>query len=138
MSVSEFSSISKQNPAFPEYLNFDTLRSIGIAHLQQMSGKLWTDYNLHDPGVTILEVLCYAVTELGYRNNLDLKDLLAKAPTFEKQEEDNFFTPDQILTCNPVTELDLRKCLLNIKGVRNAWLQRFEDYHLVGSEPGGQ
>lgn len=134
MSAPEYSSISKQNPAFPEYLNFETLRAIGIAHLQQMSGKLWTDYNLHDPGITILEVLCYAVTELGYRNNLDIEDLLAKAPTQGRQEEDNFFTPDQILTCNPVTELDLRKCLLNIKGVRNAWIKPYENYHLVFSE----
>lgn len=134
MSVPEYPSISKQNPAFPEYLNFETLRTIGITHLQQMSGKLWTDYNLHDPGVTVLEVLCYAVTELGYRNNLDIEDLLAKVPTQAPQEEDNFFTPDQILTCNPVTELDLRKCLLNIKGVRNAWIKPYENYHLVFSE----
>lgn len=134
MSVPEYSSISKQNPAFPEYLNFETLRAIGIAHLQQMSGKLWTDYNLHDPGITILEVLCYAITELGYRNNLDINDLLAKPPTQAPPEEENFFTPDQILTCNPVTELDLRKCLLNIKGVRNAWIKPYENYHLVVSE----
>ncbi|MBD2095620.1 hypothetical protein H6F90_10685 [Trichocoleus sp. FACHB-591] len=133
MSVPEYPSISKQNPVFPEYLDFEKLRAIGIAHLQQMSGKLWTDYNLHDPGVTILEVLCYAVTELGYRNNLDIQDLLAKAPAQVSQEEDNFFTPDQILTCNPVTELDLRKCLLNIKGVRNAWIKPYENYHLVFS-----
>ncbi|MEB3357113.1 MAG: hypothetical protein VKK04_10325 [Synechococcales bacterium] len=124
-------SISKQNPAFPDYLNFESLRAIGIDHLQQMSGKLWTDYNLHDPGVTILEVLCYAVTDLGYRTNLDIQDLLARSPEQAQQEEDNFFTPDQILTCNPVTELDVRKRLLDIEGVRNAWIETFQNYHLV-------
>ncbi|AFY99506.1 hypothetical protein [Calothrix sp. PCC 6303] len=120
----EYPSISKRKPEFPEYLNFQTLREIGIKHLQALSGKLWTDYNLHDPGVTILEVLCYAVTDLGYRNNLDIADLLALNPTDSQQKENNFFTPDEILTCNPVTVLDVRKRLIDISGVRNAWLEK--------------
>jgi hypothetical protein len=28
----------------------------------------WTDANVHDPGVTVLEVLCYALTDLKYRS----------------------------------------------------------------------
>ncbi|MBO3460107.1 hypothetical protein G7B40_035320 [Aetokthonos hydrillicola Thurmond2011] len=121
----EYLSISKRQPEFPDYLNFQTLRDIGITHLQALSGKLWTDYNLHDPGVTILEVLCYAVTDLGYRNNLDIQDLLALDA---KSEENNFFTPDEILTCNPVTDLDLRKLLIDIPGVRNARLGKLTTY----------
>ena len=125
----EYQSISKQKPKFPNYLDFQSLRDIGIKHLQFLSGKLWTDYNLHDPGVTILEVLCYAITDLGYRNNLDIKDLLALNPEDTHSRENNFFTPDQVLTCNPVTELDLRKRLIDVPGVRNAWLKKVEqDY----------
>ncbi|MFK8185246.1 MAG: hypothetical protein AB8B99_17880 [Phormidesmis sp.] len=128
--------ISKQNSDFPDYLDFQYLRQLGIDHLQKLSGKLWTDYNLHDPGVTLLEVLCYAITDLGYRNNLDIKDLLAPASTSsgtattaEKDTplDDNFFTPDQILTCNPVTLLDIRKRLIDIQGVRNAWIVPKQD-----------
>jgi uncharacterized protein YegP (UPF0339 family) len=125
----EYPSISKLNPEFPNYLNFQTLRDIGIAHLQALSGKLWTDYNLHDPGVTILEVLCYAVTDLGYRNNLDIQDLLSSNPADCNRRENNFFTPDEILTCNPVTDLDLRKRLIDILGVRNAWLEKLTIYN---------
>ena len=125
----EYPSISKRNPEFPNYLNFQTLRDIGIAHLQALSGKLWTDYNLHDPGVTILEVLCYAVTDLGYRNNLDIQDLLTSNPADSNRRENNFFTPDEILTCNPVTDLDLRKRLIDIPGVRNAWLEKLTTYN---------
>lgn len=124
----EYLSISKQNPEFPAYLNFQTLRDIGITHLQTLSGQLWTDYNLHDPGVTILEVLCYAITDLGYRNNLDIEDLLALNPGDANRQENNFFTPDEILTCTPVTELDLRKRLIDIPGVRNAWLEKVTAY----------
>ncbi|NJR76967.1 MAG: hypothetical protein HC773_32440, partial [Scytonema sp. CRU_2_7] len=124
----EYPSISKRQPQFPDYLNFQTLRDIGLKHLQDLSGKLWTDYNLHDPGVTILEVLCYAVTDLGYRNNLDIEDLLALNPADRQSKENNFFTVDEILTCNPVTELDVCKRLIDIPGVRNAMLEKVTKY----------
>lgn len=131
-SMLEYLTISKGKPKFPNYLNFQTLRDIGISHLQTLSGKIWTDYNLHDPGVTILEVLCYAITDLGYRNNLDIEDLLALNPN--NPQENNFFTPDQILTCNPVTEMDLRKRLIDIPGVRNAWLEKFIETDLTQTD----
>lgn len=116
--------ISKQSPAFPAYLDFEALRAIGIDYLQQLSSQLWTDYNLHDPGVTLLEVLCYAVTDLGYRTNFDIQDLLALDPKNPDSQENNFFTPNEILTCNPVTEQDWRKRIIDIPGVRNVWIEK--------------
>ncbi|NEP61781.1 MAG: hypothetical protein F6K31_33320, partial [Symploca sp. SIO2G7] len=118
--------ISKQDPTFPEYLDFQVLRKIGIDHIQTLSRQIWTDYNLHDPGVTILEILCYALTDLGYRNNLDIEDLLALKPGDGNQPENNFFTPDAILTCNPTTPLDWRRRLIDIADVRNAWLTQVD------------
>ena len=115
-------SISSTNSGFPDYLDFQKFREIGLAHIAKFSGKIWTDHNLHDPGITLLELLCYAVTDLGYRNNLDIKDLLA----YDKvngEIENNFFTAAQILGNNPLTILDYRKLLIDIKGVRNAWLE---------------
>lgn len=56
--------------------NFAYLREKSLQYVQQLSGKLWTDHNLHDPGITILEVLCYALMDLGYRNNFEIKDLI--------------------------------------------------------------
>jgi hypothetical protein len=40
----------------------------------------WTDFNTHDPGVTVLEVLAYAITDLQYRRNAldDRARLLAR------------------------------------------------------------
>ncbi|MEM9212732.1 MAG: hypothetical protein AAGD25_00015 [Cyanobacteria bacterium P01_F01_bin.150] len=120
----DYPSISKQHPPFPDYLNFQVLRDIGITRLQALSSDLWTDYNLHDPGVTILEVLCYAITDLGYRNNFDIQDLLALNPQDQASRENNFFTPDEVLTCNPVTDLDLRKRIIDIPGVRNVQFEK--------------
>lgn len=122
--MAESLTIPKNNASFPDYLDFDRLRSEGIRHIQELAGKVWTDYNLHDPGITILEVLCYALTDLGYRTNFDIKDLLARKPEDNNTKDNNFFTAAEILTCNPTTIHDYRKLLIDIPGVRNAWLEK--------------
>lgn len=114
-------SISSTVTGFPDYLSFEKLRSDAIAYLGNLTGKIWTDYNVHDPGITILETLIYAVLDLGYRTNLPTVDLLTKNPK-DTAGENNFFTPSQILTNNPLTIMDFRKLLIDIRGVKNAWL----------------
>jgi hypothetical protein len=113
--------ISKNNAGFPEYFDFTKLRTEGIKYLGELSGRIWSDHNLHDPGITIFEVLCYALLDLGYRTNLPVADILATDPA-ASLPEDNFFTPAQILTNNPLTINDYRKLLVDIPGIRNAWL----------------
>jgi hypothetical protein len=114
--------ISSTDSGFPGYLNFDTLRSDAIAYLGSLSGKIWTDYNVHDPGITILEALIYAILDLGYRTTLPAVDLFTKNPT-DKSADNNFFTAAQILANNPLTITDFRKLLIDITGVKNAWLE---------------
>ena len=114
--------ISSTVSGFPGYLDFEKLRSDAIAYLGNLSGNIWTDYNVHDPGITILEVLAYAVLDLGYRTNLPAVDLFTKNPE-DKSADNNFFTPAQILTNNPLTITDFRKMLIDINGVKNAWLE---------------
>ncbi|MBW8682913.1 hypothetical protein [Chitinophaga rhizophila] len=124
-----------KNSGFPEYLDFATLRKLGIQHIAELSGKIWTDHNLHDPGITILEALCYVLTDLDYRTKLDFKDLIA-APAGAKGD-DNFYTAARILGNNPLTITDIRRMLIDVKGVRNAWLvpinedETEADYSLV-------
>lgn len=132
--MAETKTIPSTNASFPEYLDFQTLRKKGIEHCQSLGSDLWTDFNLHDPGLSILEVLCYALTDLGYRTNLPIADLLARSPEQKARDQadgsngkpfdDNFFTAEQILTCNPVTLLDLRKLVIDVPGVRNAWIEQ--------------
>ena len=113
--------VSKNNLGFPEWLDFEKMRQDGMDYLGELSGNLWTDHNLHDPGITILESLCYALLDLGYRTSLPAQDLFSRNPA-EVSEEDNFFTPAEILTCNPLTILDYRRLIVDVEGVRNAWL----------------
>lgn len=119
-------SAQRQRPHF----DFQALRREGLKHIGDLSGKIWTDHNAHDPGVTILEELCYALIDLGYRTTLPMQDLLAqprddspKPMEDDSPRHENFFTPLEILSCNPTTVLDFRKLLLDIDGVRNAWLE---------------
>jgi hypothetical protein len=110
-------------PDAPKHLDYDFLREEGMKHIRDLSGQLWTDHNTHDPGITILEVLSYALTDLAYRTQLPDADLFAPDPKARMATgDDNFPTAFTMLSCNPVTELDWRKLLLDIKGVRNAWI----------------
>ena len=116
-------SISNELPEQPG-MNFALLRQEGIKHIERLGGKIWTDYNTHDPGITILEQLCYAITDLSYRLDFPLKDLLAPYPGEERKQ---FFTAREILTVNPLTINDYRKLLIDIDGVKNAWLEPITD-----------
>ena len=106
-----------------ESRNYEQLREEGLKHIERLSSNIWTDYNVHDPGITLLELLCYAITDLGYRTAYDIKDLLADSSAVSPPTDHQFYTAREILTCNPVTIEDFRKLLIDIRGVKNAWLE---------------
>jgi len=108
-----------------EALDYAYLKGVGLEHLQKLSGAAWTDYNIHDPGVTVLEQLCFALTDISYRINFDIKDILASSANPGNDGVDNtFFSAAEILHCAPVTILDYRKQLVDkVNGVRNAWIE---------------
>lgn len=105
----------------PKGMDFDFLKKEGLRKIQQLAGENWTDFNVHDPGVTMLEQLAYALSELGYRTQMDFKDLYASQQN--KTGNNTFYTAGKILPTNPVTTVDIRKQLLDeIDGVRNLWI----------------
>lgn len=100
-------------------LNFEFLRNQGIQFIQELTGAFWTDYNEHDPGVTILEQLCYALTDLSYRVNFDIQDILFT----DTQGGHTFHRPKDIFPSNPLTINDYRKVIIDqVKEARNVWL----------------
>jgi hypothetical protein len=112
--------ISTQAPESPD-MNYALLREEAIQHIQRLSGKVWTDHNIHDPGITTLELLSYAITDLGYRTDYAVKDILASQNTDAAANQP--YTAAQILTSNPLTISDYRKLLMDVRGVKNAWLE---------------
>ena len=103
----------------PEVVDYATFREKGIALLQKLSGREWTDHNTHDPGITLLEQLCYALTDLSYRINFPIPDLMAEGLGANLPAH---FRPAGMLSSGPVTLLDWRKVLLDTEGVHNAWI----------------
>ncbi|MFH0783134.1 MAG: diguanylate cyclase [Pseudomonadota bacterium] len=122
--MTELSTIAKEKPAEPS-LNYDLLRQEGLKHIESLARRIWTDYNLHDPGVTILELLCYAITDLGYRISLPLEDILADESDGQSDLA-LFHSGAAILPMAPLTQNDYRKLLLDCDGVKNAWLNERE------------
>lgn len=100
--------------------DFASLRQEGLRQLERLAGPGWTDFNAHDPGITILEQVCYALTDLAYRNGHAVPDLLVGA---DSDPEASMPTPALILPTQPVTTLDLRKLVIDVPGVRNAWIE---------------
>ena len=106
--------------SLPATKDFDYLREKGLIYIQQLSGKLWTDHNLHDPGITILEVLCYALMDLGYRTGFSVNDMIREE---DGSVTENAFHPaKKIFTTDPITINDYRRILVDMPGIRNAWL----------------
>ena len=95
-----------------EALNFHRLKYKGLEYVKEMAGGLWTNFNDSDPGVTILDQLCYGLTELGYCNNFPIEDILSEQ-TDQIEFEGQFFSPEQILTTSPVTLDDYRKLVID-------------------------
>lgn len=115
--MNEASFIEKKT--LPIARNFELLQERGLAYIQEHSSKAWTNLNPSDPGVTILEQLCFAFTELGYCNNFPMKDILTN-----KEEEllikNQFYLPENILTVTPITLQDYIKYLIDrVEGVKN-------------------
>lgn len=99
-------------------LQEDTLQA-----LQQLSGKVWTDFNAHDPGITMLDVLNYALTELDYKLGFPLVDYLTDREQGFRPENFGLFLPDRVFPTNPVTPEDYRKLfLMKIPELENVWI----------------
>lgn len=104
----------------PEAPNYHALRKLGMEHIAKLSANLWSDHNIHDPGVTILELLCFALTDLGHRTSLDIQDILTGKEKDSPDIEYAFYTAEEILPSHPITLKDYKKLILDhIPGVRN-------------------
>src|SRR5512137_297475 len=90
------------------------LYALGLEHARRLSRRVWTDYNVHDPGVTTLELLCYALTDLSYRASFPVADLLATASGNPASMQAQFFSARTILPNRAWTLLDYRKLLIDL------------------------
>jgi len=110
-------------------IDYEWLRAKAMAFAQQFSGNTWTDYNYHDPGVTFLEQLCYAITDLAYRTQFPITDLLYIKNDKDHVKSDNLlFPPSKLFPTSPVIINDYRKLLIGkIPEIKNCWVDPVKD-----------
>jgi hypothetical protein len=121
-------SIPKE-PVVKESMDYALLKRTGIDEIQEIAGEIWTDYNEHDPGVTILEQLCFAITELAYKTGMTVEELLyAKRRERFEGKDNGFYPPDQVFPSSPISIMDYRRLLVDYlyPDVKNAWLEPLE------------
>jgi hypothetical protein len=124
----------KRHLSDPDGLDFDGLRRKGIDLLQALSGTTWTDYNLHDPGVTMLELLCYGLTDLVYRTDFDVADFLTGASGQIDFDGQALFPPQEIFPNQPVTDVDFCKLIYDrMPEIDDVWINS----GMTGGRPNG-
>ncbi|MEP4579031.1 MAG: hypothetical protein ABJZ80_12680, partial [Gilvibacter sp.] len=79
----------------------------------------------HDPGVTMLEMLCYAITDLGMRIDMPLEDILTSQDPL-KNINKQFYKASEILPNKAVTAADYRKLFIDLDGVKNCWMRKYD------------
>lgn len=113
----------KRQLSDPDGLDFDGIRRKGIDLLQSLSGTTWTDYNLHDPGVTLLELLSYGLTDLVYRTDFDVADFLTGPSGAIDFDGQALFPPHEIFPNEAVTDIDFCKLIYDrIAQVDDVWI----------------
>lgn len=96
----------------PEDALYTKLGRQTLDEVQRLSGTVWTDYNAHDPGVTLAETANYALTELDYKLGFPPADYLAEQGVTPDLARFGLFPPVDVYTTSPVTEDDWRRTLL--------------------------
>ena len=105
--------LEMNNETFAQVKDFKYLRQFAMESIQELSGSAWTNLNPSDPGVTILEQACYALTELGYCSSFPIEDILTESGN-RIRFLDQFYKPDEIFERTPVTISELRHYIKKI------------------------
>ena len=111
----------------PPPITFDPLRIVGLEAAQAASGGIWTDYNVHDPGVTLLEQTCFALTEISYQFDHKVRDLLTDDAGGLDFAGLALPPPTEVLPALPVSQRDfeiLLSALPEVSSLRISDLQK--------------
>lgn len=123
-------SVSTQNTTITKSIsdetavNYDAMFKEAVEWVSEISGEKWTNYNPSDPGVTILEFLCYGLLDLGYKSTFTMEDILSDKDDKIKTH-DRLYTAREVLFSNPVTTNDFRKLIIDrAEGAKNVWIEK--------------
>lgn len=102
---------------------YSRLQKQTLEEVQHLSGKVWTDFNAHDPGVTLADIANYALTEMDYKLGFGLADYLTKEGENFHSEHFGLFPPGEVYTTAPVTTEDYRRLFFShVPQLENVWV----------------
>lgn len=91
---------------------YTVLQRRTLAELERLSGEVWTDFNPHDPGVTVAEAVNYALTETDYKLGFGLEDYLTDTDGTWPVGRYGLFPASEVYPSAPVTADDYRRLIL--------------------------
>ncbi len=97
---------------------YQELQEKTLERLQELSGGVWTDFNIHDPGVTISDNMNYALFELQYKLELPFRSFLG--PNSQEYASKGILPAEIIFAQSIVTPEDYEQLFLdNIKNLES-------------------
>ncbi len=91
---------------------FAKLQQKAIDEFGRLSGEVWTDFNPHDPGITISDAVNYALTEIDYKLGFNLEDYLIRKEGVTSCRDMGLYNPEEIYPTAPTTAEDYRNLIL--------------------------
>ena len=91
---------------------YTKLQTQTLEEVQRLAGKVWTDYNVHDPGVTTGDITNHALVELDYKLGFPLTDYCVEKGGAFVPGRFGLFLPEEVYTTQPVTVEDYRRLFL--------------------------
>lgn len=112
---------------------YQELQEKTLERLQELSGDVWTDFNVHDPGVTISDNMNYALFELQYKLELPFRSFIG--PNSSEYASKGILPAEHIFAPSIVTPEDYEQLFLdNIENLESCAVE-FQDgfYHIRAS-----
>ena len=97
--------------------------------LAELSGKVWTDFNVHDPGVTISDYLNYALYDLDYRLQFPFESYLFSSDQDKDFAQKGLFAREDIyVNISPETGREkVRKSIVTTEDYEELFLKEHAD-----------
>ena len=106
-----------------EDTDFVMLQKSALETVQRLSGNVWTDFNEHDPGITIMDAFNYALSELRYKAGFPFPDYLSEENKEFVPRDFGLYRPYEVYPSAPVTVTDYRKLIFDrTQKITDLWL----------------
>ena len=109
---------------------YQELQEKTLERLQELSGDVWTDFNIHDPGVTISDNMNYALFELQYKLELPFRSFLG--PNSSEYASKGILPAETIFAQSIVTPEDYEQLFLdNIQNLESCSVDFANGYYHI-------